>query len=133
MPDPIAPRPITPTRRPAIDRSFIALATVHSLPQNRPLSGDAREAPPSSSSPLRNIAPCISCHGDADQKLGAPWIEGMPKAYLVAQLDALRSGERHNDAEAQMRAMARPMTDREIDEVATFYARKAAPAGVQGH
>jgi cytochrome c553 len=45
----------------------------------------------------------------------------------------LRSGERHNDAEAQMRAMAMPMTDREIDEVATLYARKAAPAGVQGH
>jgi cytochrome c553 len=81
--------------------------------------------------PLRNIAPCISCHGGADQKLGAPWIEGMPKEYLVAQLVALRSGARRNDAEAQMRAMARPMTDREIDEVATFYARKAA-AGVQG-
>jgi cytochrome c553 len=83
--------------------------------------------------PLRNIAPCISCHGGADQKLGAPWIEGMPKGYLVAQLVALRSGARRNDAEAQMRAMARPMTDREIDEVATFYARKAAAAGVQGH
>ncbi len=23
--------------------------------------------------PLRNIAPCISCHGGVDQKLGAPW------------------------------------------------------------
>ena len=26
--------------------------------------------------PMRNIAPCISCHGGVDQKLGAPWIEG---------------------------------------------------------
>ena len=34
--------------------------------------------------PLRNIAPCISCHGGVDQKLGAPWIEGMPKDYLIA-------------------------------------------------
>ena len=57
--------------------------------------------------PLRNIAPCISCHGGVDQKLGAPWIEGMPKDYLVAQLKAFRSGERRNDSEAQMRNVRR--------------------------
>src|SRR3954468_23462874 len=49
--------------------------------------------------PLRNIAPCISCHGGVDQKLGAPWIEGMPKAYLVDQLRAFKSGARRNDSE----------------------------------
>jgi len=76
--------------------------------------------------PLRNIAPCIACHGGVDQKLGAPWIEGMPHEYLVAQLKAFRSGERRNDAQAQMRNMARPMTDREIDQVSIFYARKAS-------
>lgn len=76
--------------------------------------------------PLRNIAPCIACHGGVDQKLGAPWIEGMPHEYLVAQLKAFRSGERRNDAEAQMRNMARPMTDHEIEQVSTFYARKAS-------
>ena len=75
--------------------------------------------------PLRNIAPCISCHGGVDQKLGAPWIEGMPKDYLVAQLAAFKSGERRNDSEAQMRNMVRAMTAKEIDEVAAFYARKA--------
>ena len=75
--------------------------------------------------PLRNIAPCISCHGGVDQKLGAPWIEGMPKEYLVAQLHAFRIGTRRNDSQAQMRNMVRAMTEREIDEVSTFYARKA--------
>jgi len=50
----------------------------------------------------------------------------MPKDYLVAQLRAFKSGERSNDAQAQMRAVAITMTDKEIDEVATFYARKAA-------
>lgn len=83
--------------------------------------------------PLRNIAPCVSCHGGVDQKFGAPWIEGMPKQYLATQLAAFRSGDRRNDAEAQMRAVARTMTDKEIDDVATFYARKAAAAGTQGH
>jgi cytochrome c553 len=76
--------------------------------------------------PMRNIAPCISCHGGVDQKLGAPWIEGMPHDYLVAQLVAFRAGSRRNDSEAQMRNMARAMTDREIEEVSAFYARKAS-------
>jgi cytochrome c553 len=75
--------------------------------------------------PLRNIAPCVACHGGIDQKLGAPWIEGMSKEYLVAQLRDFRSGARRSDSEAQMRNMARAMSDQEIDEVATFYARKA--------
>ena len=40
--------------------------------------------------PLRNIAPCISCHGGIDHKLGAPWLEGMPKDYLVRSAEGLR-------------------------------------------
>jgi cytochrome c553 len=76
--------------------------------------------------PLRNIAPCISCHGGVDQKLGAPWIEGMPKDYLVAQLQALRAGRRRNDPQAQMRNVARSMSDAEIEEVSAFYAGKAS-------
>jgi cytochrome c553 len=83
--------------------------------------------------PLRNIAPCIACHGGVDQKLGAPWLEGMPKDYLVAQLVAFADGSRRNDPHGQMRLVVRTMTVREIDEVSTFYARKAAPAGVAGH
>ena len=74
--------------------------------------------------PLRNIAPCISCHGQVDQKLGAPWLEGMPKQYLVDQLNAFINGARRNDAGAQMRNMARAMTAKEVDEVAAFYAGK---------
>lgn len=76
--------------------------------------------------PLRNIAPCVSCHGGIDQKLGAPWIEGMPRDYLVQQLKAFRTGERRNDAEAQMRSVARAMTDAEVDEVSAFYTSKAS-------
>lgn len=81
--------------------------------------------------PLRNIAPCISCHGGVDQKLGAPWIEGMPKNYLVAQLQAFRAGTRRNDPEAQMRNVVRSLTDAEIDEVAGFYSSKASAGARQ--
>jgi cytochrome c553 len=73
--------------------------------------------------PLRNIAPCASCHGGIDRKLGAAWLEGMPKEYLVAQLVAFASGQRTNDSHAQMRNMARALTLAEIAEVADFYAR----------
>ncbi|GHD04946.1 cytochrome c [Pseudorhodoferax aquiterrae] len=75
--------------------------------------------------PLRNIAPCISCHGGVDQKIGTPWIEGMPKDYLIAQLEAFKSGVRRNDAQSQMRNMVRAMTRDEIAELASFYAGKA--------
>jgi cytochrome c553 len=81
--------------------------------------------------PLRNIAPCISCHGGVDQKLGAPWIEGMPAGYLVGQLQAFRAGTRRNDSQAQMRNVVRSMTDAEIAEVSTFYARKASAGGAR--
>jgi cytochrome c553 len=73
--------------------------------------------------PLRNVAPCASCHGGIDRKLGAPWLEGMPKEYLVLELTRFASGERHNDSLAQMRNMARSLTKQEIDAVADFYAR----------
>lgn len=79
--------------------------------------------------PMRNIAPCISCHGGVDQKLGAPWLEGMPKQYLVQQLQAFKLGHRRNDGQQQMRNVARTMTPEEIDAVANFYAGKAAIAG----
>jgi cytochrome c553 len=73
--------------------------------------------------PLRNIAPCASCHGGIDRKLGAPWLEGMPRQYLADQLTAFASGTRRNDSHGQMRNMARYMSAREIDDVAQFYAR----------
>lgn len=78
--------------------------------------------------PMRNIAPCISCHGGVDQKLGAPWLEGMPKDYLVQQLLQFKSGARRNDGELQMRNVAHAMTAAEIDAVSSFYARKGLPA-----
>jgi cytochrome c553 len=72
--------------------------------------------------PMRNIAPCASCHGGIEQKLGAPWLEGMPKAYLLTQLTAFATGTRTNDSHAQMRNMARALTPKEIESISEFYA-----------
>src|SRR6185295_20162476 len=79
--------------------------------------------------PLRNIAPCASCHGGVERKIGTPWLEGMPKRYLEEQLHAFVSGTRHNDSHAQMRNVVRHMTKQEIEDVADYYARRSAPAG----
>lgn len=72
--------------------------------------------------PMRNIAPCVSCHGSQNGKAGAPALEGEPKNYLVAQLTAFADGARKNDANAAMRNEARRLTTYEIDVVTDHYA-----------
>jgi cytochrome c553 len=79
--------------------------------------------------PVRNIAPCASCHGGIDRKLGTPWLEHMPKRYLEDQLHAFATGARRNDIHAQMRNVVRQMTKEEIAEVSEFYARRGMPTG----
>lgn len=71
--------------------------------------------------PMRNIAPCGSCHGDRDTKAGSPWLGGQSAVYIKAQLQAFASGARRNDISQQMRNIARQMTTEEIDEAARYY------------
>lgn len=109
------------------DRDIRDLAAYYASlprPRNAPLT-DMSVVPPlvKVGDPMRNIAPCASCHGGIEQRLGTPWLEGMPREYLVEQLAAFASGARRNDSHAQMRNMARSLTAKEIDEVSGFYAR----------
>jgi cytochrome c553 len=71
--------------------------------------------------PMRNIAPCGSCHGDIDNKAGSPWLGGQSAVYIKAQLQAFAAGTRRNDISQQMRNIARHMTPEEIDQVASYY------------
>jgi cytochrome c553 len=71
--------------------------------------------------PMRNIAPCGSCHGEIDNKAGSPWLGGQSAVYIKAQLTAFASGIRRNDISQQMRNVARHMTAEEIDQVARYY------------
>jgi cytochrome c553 len=94
----------------------------------RPSPAPATPPPPrlvQQGDPIRNIAPCASCHGGIDHKLGSPWLEGMPAAFISAQLHAFAQEERRNDPLDVMRNAARQMTPEEIDEVARFYASRA--------
>lgn len=93
-----------------------------SLPN--PAGASTAAAPPpivATGSPMRNIAPCASCHGAADHKTGAPRLEGEPAAYIRAQLQLFAAGDRHNDISEQMRNVARQMTPAEIEAAARYY------------
>jgi cytochrome c553 len=72
--------------------------------------------------PMRNIVPCDTCHGMLTNKVGAPWLNGQPLAYLSTQLSAFANGSRRNDISEQMRNVARQMTPQEIDQAARYYA-----------
>jgi cytochrome c553 len=91
------------------------------VPSSR--SDPAAAAPPivAIGAPMRNIAPCGSCHGDLDTKAGSPWLGGQSAVYIKAQLHAFASGARHNDISQQMRNVARQMTPEEIEAAARYY------------
>jgi len=72
--------------------------------------------------PIRNIAPCASCHGSSDRTANAPRIDGEPRSYLERQLIAFRSDARHNDVNGSMRNVAHQMTSTEIAQVSRYYA-----------
>lgn len=72
--------------------------------------------------PLRNIPACAACHGGIDHKAGSPWLDGLPAAYTLSQLQAFASDGRHNDISGQMRNIARNMTPDEMAAAATYYA-----------
>jgi cytochrome c553 len=77
--------------------------------------------------PLRGIAPCGSCHGALDNKVGSPWLEGQSAVYIKSQLEAFASNNRRNDISEQMRNIARRMTPEEIELAARYYASQPAP------
>src|SRR5262249_53026517 len=81
--------------------------------------------------PLRNIPPCGSCHGDIDHKIGSPWLDGAPPAYIKAQLEAFASDARRHDISEQMRNIARGLTPQEIDAASSYYASRPPVSGAQ--
>jgi cytochrome c553 len=93
-------------------------------PEKDRMSGDA-PALVRVGDPMRNIAPCASCHGARDGKVGAPALEGEPKTYLIGQLSAFADGSRKNDANSAMRNEARGLSAAEISQVTDHYAGAA--------
>jgi cytochrome c553 len=67
---------------------------------------------------------CTGCHGIAGYKnaypnYSVPKVGGQNEAYLVASLNAYRTGERKH---ATMRAQAQSLSDQDIADIAAFLA-----------
>lgn len=75
-----------------------------------------------------STAVCAACHSsDGSRGTAAnPIIQGQHADYLVKQLVEFKTGKRDN---AIMRAMAAPLSDADMKNVAAFYAGKQAKPG----
>jgi cytochrome c553 len=71
--------------------------------------------------PMRSIPPCSACHGPQSFTTGAPDLRGQQRAYLEEQLQAFKSGSRHNDIGEQMRSVAGKLTGEEIAMLVAYY------------
>lgn len=72
----------------------------------------------------KNVAACTACHGPTGSGIPAqfPRLAGQFAEYTAAQLRAFRDGERANDPNRMMRAVAEKLSDREIAAVAEYIA-----------
>ncbi len=76
------------------------------------------------------IAQCQGCHGIPDWKTAFPEVYRVPKLggqnanYIVSALKAYKSGERDF---ATMRAIAAPLTDKDMEQLANYYASAGTP------
>ena len=74
---------------------------------------------------------CQGCHGIADWKTAFPEVYRVPKlggqkeAYIVSALKAYKSGERDHPT---MRAIAVDLSDKDMEDIAAFYAQTPARA-----
>jgi cytochrome c553 len=71
----------------------------------------------------RGITACIACHGphgDGTSLSGFPDISGQHSAYLKAQLEAFRSGQRANSLNGMMGDIAKRLTDQDIEILSQY-------------
>lgn len=77
---------------------------------------------------------CIGCHGIGGYKTAFPEVYSVPKlggqraAYIVNALQAYKSGERSHPS---MRAIAATLSDKDIADLAAYYATDAAKSATK--
>ena len=110
--------------RPAPIFALLALAAA-ALPASA--AGDAAAG-------KNKVFQCQGCHGITDWKTAFPEVYRVPKlggqkaAYLVAAMKAYQKGDRDFQT---MRAMVADMTDKDMEDIAAYYA--AEPVTTAGN
>lgn len=76
----------------------------------------------------RALPACANCHGVEGEGQGflLPRLTGQPADYLAKQLDAFRTGSRHNDDDGAMRGIAQRLGEADARALASFYAQGGA-------
>ena len=99
-----------------------------------PLAALAQPASPAPDRSVRdNISTCTGCHGIPGYQASfprvyrVPMISGQSAKYIEAALQAYKKGERSHPT---MRAIAGGLSDKEIAEIAAYYAARGAGATV---
>jgi cytochrome c553 len=81
----------------------------------------------------KKAAMCIGCHGIPGYQASfpevhkVPMISGQNDKYIAAALDAYRKGDRKHPT---MRGIAAPLSDKDIADLAAYYAAQARPGEV---
>ncbi|MBA4502858.1 c-type cytochrome [Marinobacterium marinum] len=80
------------------------------------------------------IPACESCHGPDNQGMGVsfPGIAGQHANYIKQQLNAWRSGERHNDPNQLMTGVAERLSEQQLEAVAAYLGAQQAVAAEGG-
>jgi cytochrome c553 len=83
--------------------------------------------------PERGIPACVSCHGQqmAGMLPAMPGLLTLPSDYLVAQLGAWRTGQRHATAPDCMATVAKALAPEEVSVVARWLSAQTLPTGTK--
>lgn len=81
--------------------------------------------------PSRNIPACVACHGTnmAGRQPAMPGLLTLPQDYLIGQLGAWRTGQRHAKAPDCMADIAKRLTPEEIGTVARWLSAQTLRTG----
>jgi len=110
-----------------VPRFFCSLALACTGVVSHAAEGAASAPDPAKGAAL-STSVCAACHtNDGSRGIAAnPILQGQHPDYLVKQLTEFKSGKRDN---AVMKAMAAPLSEADMKNVAAFYASKQAKPG----
>ena len=83
--------------------------------------------------PARGLPACSACHGSALGGMlpAVPGLLGLPRDYLIAQLGAWQTGQRHATAPDCMAELSRRLAPEDASAVASWLAAQPVPAGLK--
>lgn len=72
----------------------------------------------------KNIPACFACHGDKASGVGThfPSLAGQNANYIRQQIQAWKSGQRHNDPNQLMKGIAERLSEQETNAVSAYLA-----------